>query len=299
QGLPGVHGFHGGNDWEFYKPVRENDEITPELVFTGFREKRSYFAGRSVMEYQEASYQNQRGELVAKASTWIVRAERQAARETGKYHQIELPHPWKEEELTAIEDQVLAEEIRGSTPRYWEDIEVGDPLGPVIKGPLGLTDMIAYCVGAAPIQVMAHHASLQLYRKHPAWAFRDPDTYALEPVYSVHYLKTAANAAGLPYPYDVGVQRHSWLINMLTNWMGDDGWIKKNHGEYRRFVYLSDCVWLTGRVTKKYVDADGEYVVDVRTESMNQRGEDVMPGWSTICLPSKTGYNPLDRRLER
>jgi len=298
QGLPGVHAFHSGNDWEFYKPIFEGDKITPESIFTGFEVKKSEFAGKMVIEYQEARFYNQRQELVSKAKVWLVRAERRAAREKGKYHQIKLPHPWTEEELRRVEEEVLAEKIRGSKVRYWEDVKVGEELVPVIKGPLGLTDMIAYCVGAASVQVLAHGASLRLYRKRPAWAFRDPNTFALEPIYGVHYNKAAANAAGLPYPYDIGAQRHCWLIHLLTNWMGDEGWLKRNYAEYRRFVYFSDVVWFKGRVTRKYIDEDGEYCVDIETSGVNQRGEETMPGHSTVVLPSReAGWWPLTSRL--
>lgn len=297
QGLPGVHAFHSGNDWKFHKPARLGDRIIPECIFTGFEEKPSRFAGRMVMEYQHANFYNQNGELLAETDLWLVRAERPAARSIGKYRDIRLPHPWTEEELAKIEEAVLNEEIRGARARYWEDVQIGDELCPVIKGPLGLTDMIAYCVGAAPVQLLAHGSALRLYRQHPAWGVRDPYTGAMEPVYSVHYNKAVANAVGLPYPYDVGAQRQCWLIQLLTNWMGDDGWLKRNRAEYRRFVYLSDVVWLTGRVVRKYVDEDGEYVVDIETHGFNQRGEDTIPGVSTVALPSRdAGTHPVLRR---
>ena len=168
----------------------------------------------------------------------------------------------------------------------------------MVKGPFGKTDMIAYCVGAAAVQIMAHRASLELYTRHPAWAFRDAETHSWEPVYGVHYNKAAANAAGLPYPYDVGAQRQGWLINLLTNWMSDDGWLKKNYAEYRFFVYHSDVVWLRGTVVRKYVDEDGEYCVDIKTSAINQRGENTMPGYSTVALPSRdNNVWPLDKRL--
>lgn len=286
-GLPGVHGFHSGNDWEFYRPVLVGDTITPECIFCGYKEKQSRFSGRLIMVREEARYYNQRGELVATAKTWNARAERRAARERGKYSHIKLPHPWTEEELKRIEEEVLSEEIRGSTPRYWEDVQVGEELHPVIKGPFGLTDMIAYCVGAQPVQLLAHGLSLRLYQRHPAWAFRDPNSCALEPIYGVHYNKAAANAAGLPYPYDVGTQRQCWLIHLLTNWMGDDGWLKRNYAEYRQFVFFSDVVRLGGRVTKKYIDENGEGCVDIETWAVNQRGDNTMPGHSAVLLPSR------------
>lgn len=285
QGLTGVQGFQTGADWTFYKPARPGDKITPECHFTGFDEKKSTFAGRMVMEYQESKYYNQDNELLAKVNLWITRVEREVSRSKGKYSGIQLPHPWTEEELTRVEEDVLNEEIRGGRVRYWEDVQVGEELTPVVKGPLGLSDMIAFCIGCAPIKIQAHGISLRNYRKHPAWAFRDYESCALEPVYSVHYNKSAALAVGVPYPYDVGIQRQCWLMHLLTNWMGDEGWLKKNYAEYRKFVYFSDVVWFRGKVTKKYIDEDGEYAVDIETHEINQRGEDTIPGHSTAVLP--------------
>ncbi|UCC90563.1 MAG: MaoC family dehydratase N-terminal domain-containing protein [Dehalococcoidia bacterium] len=298
QGLPGVHAFHSGNNWTFYKPIFVGDTIRPECIFTGFDVKPSSFAGKLVMEYQRANFYNQRDELVASTKAWLVRAERAAARGKGKYVGIQLPHPWKEDELKKVDEEVLNEQIQGDNPRYWEDVEVGDELPPVVKGPFGLTDIIAFCVGAAPVQIAAHGVQLQLYRKHPAWGFRDPVTHAWEPIYGVHYNRAAASSAGLPYPYDIGAQRQCWLINLLTNWVGDEGWLKSNYAEYRKFVYHSDVVWLKGEVIKNYIDENGEHCVDIETSGVNQRGEDTILGHSTVILPSREkGTWPVERRL--
>jgi len=300
QGLPGVHGFHSGNDWTFYRPLVLGDVITPEITFTGFEEKTSQFADKIIIEYQEARFFNQASVLIAKAKSWLIRAERKAAREKGKYHKLQLPHPYTEEELKKIEEEVLAEEVRSATPRFWEDVQVGEELPPVIKGPFGLTDEIAFCAGCMADRIYAHGMALRTYRSHPAWAFRDPDTYALEPIAGVHWNKWAAKAAGLPYIYDIGIQRQSWVIHLLTNWMGDEGWLKKNYAEYRKFVYFSDTVWLTGKVTKKHIDEDGEHCVDIETHGFNQRGEDTVPGYSTVVLPSREkNVWPLEHRLKR
>jgi len=298
QGLPGIQAFHSGNDWKFYKPIYIYDTITPECVFTGYDIKKSAFSGRIVMEYQRALFRNQHDELVAETDLYLVRAERSTARKTGKYSSLQVPHPWTDEEMEKVDADVLAEEVRGENPRYWEDVAVGEELQPIVKGIFGFTDFIAYTVGAAPVAVAAHGYQLRQYKKHPAWAFRDPETGAWEPVYGVHYLKSAAKAVGVPFCYDAGAERQSWLINLLTNWMGDTGWIKNNYAEYRKFVYLSDAVWLKGKVTNKYLDDNDEPCVDIETSAVNQRGEDTMPGTATIILPSRDrGTSPLDSRL--
>ncbi|MDY6970996.1 MAG: MaoC family dehydratase N-terminal domain-containing protein [Thermodesulfobacteriota bacterium] len=299
-GWRGLAGFHSASEMEFYKPMKLNDKIRPEETFKDFEgPKASQFAGRMVFDYFEDKYFNQNDEMVSKVIRLVIRTERQAARKKGKYKQIELPHPWTDEELKALEEEVLSEEIRGANPRYWEDVNVGDDLKPVVKGPLGLTDIVAMCVaGLAPAKLMAHGASLREYRKKPAWAFRDINTHALEPIYAVHYNKQAANAMGVPFSYDVGTQRHCWQIHLLTNWMGDDGFLKRSKAEYRKFVCLSEAVRISGKVTKKYTDEEGEFCVDVETHAINQRGEDVMPGEGTIALPSREkDLNPIAKRL--
>ena len=298
QGLPGIHADHSANDWKFYKPIYINDKITPECYFLGFDVKPSKFAGRTAFEYQRSDFRNQRGELVSSAYSMLVRYERQTAKKAGKYDAIQIPHPWTEEELAKVDEDVLAEEIRGSNPRYWEDVNVGDKLQPVVKGPFGMTDIIAYCVGAAPVVIAAHGVQLRNYKKHPAWAFRDPVDHAWEPVYGVHYLNAAARGAGARYAYDVGVQRNAWLINLLTNWMGDEGWLKLCYAEYRQFVYHSDVVWFHGEVARKYVDENGEYCVDIKLSGINQRGVDTIPGNATVILPSREkNTHPVDLRL--
>jgi acyl dehydratase len=80
--------------------------------------------------------------------------------------------------------------------------------------------------------------------------------------------------------------------------MGDDGWLKKSHVEFRKFVYFSDVVRLEGKVINKYIDDNGECCVDIETTAINQRNEMVMPGSGTVILPSRDNKTfPLDKRL--
>ncbi len=306
-GFRGLGTFHSGSDIYFYKPVYLGDKIRPECIFAGFDEPRAgskFSEGKTFFQHYENRYYNQKDELVVKILFWVFTFERGRAKAKGKYtgkrEPITIPHPWAEDELKKIEEQVLSEEIRGSNPRYWEDVEVGEELKSVVKGPLGLSDMMSFFIGGAtPIPRLGSlGVSLRQYRRHPAWAFRDPDTHALEPIFAVHYNHHAARTMAQPAAYDVGVQRHCWLTHLLTNWMGDDGWLKRCYAEYRRFVYFSDVVWFKGKVTGKYIDDDGECCVDIETSAVNQRGEEIMPGHSTVALPSREKESlPLDSRV--
>jgi len=292
-GWPGLGGFHAETRLTFGVPIRVGDFITPRVVFDGFDGpiEGSNFGGRRIKDYVRQEYRNQNGELVATFICSRMRFERTEMQKRRESRKIELPHPWTDEQLAAIEDDILAETPRGAVPRYWEDVNVGDELDLVTKGPIGLTDEIAYiAAGAAPIpRVASHSVALKRYRKHPKWAFRDPSTHALEPVYSVHYNDYAARLQGAQAAYDVGIQRTCWGIQHLTNWMGDAGALKAYDCQYRSHVYLSDVVRLGGRVEAKEIDADGDAIVRITTWARNQREQEVMPGTAVVKLPRRSG----------
>ena len=289
-GWPGLGGFHAETTLDFYKPIREGDRIKARVYFDGFDgPTESNFGGRRIKDFLRQEYWNQNDELVAKFICSRMRFERGEMQKRRESREIELPHPWKDAQLKAIEDDILAEQPRGPVPRYWDDVEIGDEIDLLTKGPIGLTDEIAFvAAGAAPIpRIAAHRVSLKRYRKHPKWAFRDPHTLALEPVYSVHYNDYAARLQGAQSAYDVGIQRTCWQIHSLTNWMGDAGKLKSATSQYRSHVYLSDVVRLGGRVEAKEVDSDGDPVVRLTTWAKNQRDQEVMPGTAVVALPKR------------
>ena len=112
--------------------------------------------------------------------------------------------------------------------------------------------------------------------------------------------KYAAELYGQPLPFAWGRQIVSWAINLLTNWMSDEGWLKKCFADVRGFVYLSDVVWFKGKVTNKYIDENNEYCVDIETTGVNQRGENVGPTKSTVILPSREAQTwPVAKRLPK
>lgn len=301
-GWPGLGSFHSGTTWRQYLPVYVGDTISATCRYDGFSGPRpSSFAGRMVTDHFTNTYTNQYGELVAEIEWQVVNYERAAARKKGTSASVDVPHRWEESELERIEAEVLAQQPRGEEPRWWDDVAVGDPVDTLTKGPIGLTDEVAFIAGGGtPIpRLKAHAASLHDYAAHPAWSFRDPVTGAQEPIYAVHYNEAAAKAMGVAFQYDVGFQRQCWQSHLLTHWHGDDGWVVEMSAQYRGFVYLSDVIELGGEVTDKRVEDDGEHVVEVTTWARNQRGDDVMPGSAVVALPVRDEQSPVARRARR
>jgi acyl dehydratase len=290
-GWPGLGGFHCETTMRFEQPIRVGDKITAKVIFDGFDGPTddSQFGGRRIKDYLRQEYRNQDDVLVATFICSRMRFERSEMQKRRETRKLELPHPWTDDEIEQIENDILGEAPRGATPRYWDDVEIGEEIPTITKGPLGLTDFIAYiAAGGAPVpRIAAHGVALRRYRKHPKWAFRDPATHALEPVYAVHYNDYAAKLQGAQIAYDVGVQRTSWGIHALTHWMGDAGRLLSLFGQYRAHVYLSDVLRLGGRVESKEIDAHGVHVVHLTTWATNQRQQNVMPGKATIALPTR------------
>ena len=295
-GWTGLGGFHAETTLTFHRDIRVDDRISARVVFDGFDGPvESSFGGRRIKDYVRQEYRNQKDELVATFICSRMRFERSEMQKRASSRAIEIPHPWTDEEIAAVEQQILAETRRGATPRYWDDVNVGDEIDVITKGPIGLTDEIAFvAAGAAPIpRIAAHRVSLKRYHKHPRWAFRDPRTHALEPVYSVHYNDYAARLQGAQAAYDVGIQRTCWGLHALTDWMGDTGFVKSVWQQYRSHVYLSDVIRLGGRVEAKEVDADGDHVVRLTTWAHNQREQNVMPGTAVVALPRRGAENKV------
>ena len=286
RGMPGIHAWHSGDEWEFYLPVLEGDTLTYTNELKEVKIKKSRMAGTTAIQYHDIRYYNQTGGLVARALDWCVRAGRSASGQKGKYRDIK-PASYTREELQRIYADYEREEIRGANPRYWEEVTIGDELTPVVKGPLSLRDIYAWLIGAGSPFLKAHGAALAFLNRHPGVDMVDAQTGVADVPELVHMEETRAQTIGIPGAYDYGCQRISWLGNLVANWMGDDGFLRKLRAELRRFNVVGDTTWLKGRVNKKYTQ-EGRHFVDIECRAENQRGEVTMPGTATVELPAKT-----------
>ena len=142
-----------------------------------------------------------------------------------------------------------AEEIRGSTPRYWEDVTVGDALPTMAKGPMTVTGFIAYAQGWGGLYIRANKLAWRQVSNHPglgiANRFGIPDCPE-----RVHWEPEFALMVGAPGAYDYGPERCSWLTHHLTNWMGDDGFLRRATCKIRRHNPEGDLLFIDGKVVR-------------------------------------------------
>jgi len=301
QGLPGVHGLHSGDGWRYLRPVFEGDELhaEKELVTCEFKSGRQ--ARKMLVQADEIRFFNQHDELVATQLMPAFRMERGDSKKTGKNASVERA-TYTAEEIARIDEELENERPRGAETRYWEDVEIGEPLDPVVKGPLTVPDMVAWLQGIGSPHVRAGKHWLAYRQRSPRVAVTDPETGIPQAVERVHWDGYMAAEIGMPSAYDYGSQRGGYATYFASLWHGDEGWLAELDVQYRGMVFLGDSYHLSGEVTEKWRGAEsGNAYVKATWRSFNQRGEDSMPGTVVFALPSRdTGAVrfPVDVRAD-
>lgn len=287
-GLPGVHAMWAGAEWTWHKPILRNDEISTNAHLKDLIEHQTRFAGRAFQQIYHVEFFNQQGDLVAEADSWCFRTDRDEARERGtKYKEVNAKpqRRYSDEELEAFFRLYANEEVRGSTPRYWEDVAEGEELRPLAKGPMTVTGFIAYAQGWGGLYIRANKLNWRQISAHPGLGIKNrfgiPDCPE-----RVHWEEEFAKMVGTPGAYDYGPERCSWLTHHLTNWIGDNGFLRKASCKIRRHNPEGDMLTITGKVTRKYAE-DGRHLVDIEQQAHNQDGELSVIGGGTVELPSK------------
>jgi acyl dehydratase len=285
--LRGVHAFYSASAREWWAPLRPGRRVARRNALVGVLDKPSEFAERAVHEWTGQVFQDDQGAILSGQYRLMIRTERTKARAKKKNDAIELA-AYTDEEIEAIEAQYDAEGPRGATTRWWEDVSVGDVVGPMVKGPLTVTDMICWHVGMGMglYGVRPLRLGYQNRKRIPRFFHRD-DQNVPDVMQRVHWDPEFARRAGNPTTFDYGRMRETWLIHLCTDWMGDDAWLWKLDCEFRKFNFVGDTQWLQGTVTDTYLAPGNRPAVDIDLVATNQRGEVTTPGHATVLLPSR------------
>ncbi len=147
----------------------------------------------------------------------------------------------------------------------WEDVEVDDEVTPLSK--------IA--------------TTLMLIR----WAGASGDFNPL------HYDNAFAEAQGVGTPIVHGALKRQWLVQLMTDWLGDLGTLRKFSCQYRAMDYpramqdmmtpaAGDTWTCKGKVTAKS-EEDGQRLVSCDIWVEKGDGERTTRGTATVALPSR------------
>ncbi|MFH1485977.1 MAG: MaoC/PaaZ C-terminal domain-containing protein [Chloroflexota bacterium] len=137
---------------------------------------------------------------------------------------------------------------------FFEDVEIGTEMTPLVK----------------------HPTTQQVVK----WAA------AVDDYYEIHYDKDFASEKDLPGVIIHGALKNAFLAQMMTDWIGVEGKLKKLGCSYRGMDSPGDTITCKGKVTNKYVK-DGEHHLECEIWMENGKGERTTPGAATVVIPSR------------
>lgn len=286
-GLSGVHAMWAGADWTWHKHVLRGDTISTQARLKDLIEHQTKFAGRAFQQIYTTEFFNQHGDKVAECDSWVFRTDRDEARERGtKYTEARgRVEQYTDEQIQEFYKLYEAEEIRGATPRYWEDVQEGEALPRMMKGPMTVTGFIAYAQGWGGLYIRANKLAAKMVMKHPGLGIKNrfgvPDCPE-----RVHWDEPFALEVGAPGAYDYGPERCSWLTHQLTNWIGDAGFLRKSKCQIRRHNPDGDAIFIDAVVTRKFIE-DGKHLVEIQQKAVTFRDELSASGAAIVELPSR------------
>jgi len=282
-GLPGIHAMYAGATFEFERRPQAGDRLAASATLQDLIERPSRFAGRSWQQIYRVLFTDQHGQLVCTGHSYCFRIERDSAREAGKYEPVHVT--WSPAQIAEIARRYREEEARrrGAETRYAQDVTVGERLPSVTKGPYTATTAIAYLLGWGGLYVRAHGDAFDLFSRHPALGI--PNEWGVpEPPERVHWDPDLARRVGVPGAYDYGPERVSWLSHIVTDWMGDDGFLQYLDVQVRRHNLIGELVTIDAVVTA--VDtATG--LIDIKIDAANQDGRESARGTAKVRLPTR------------
>lgn len=102
----------------------------------------------------------------------------------------------------------------------------------------------------------------------------------------IHYDKDWAISEGLPGSVVHGPLHGAFLCQVVTQWMGPEGWIQEFEYRIERPAIPGDTLTCQGKVIQQQ-GAEWPGVFRVELWSSNQRGEMVARGQAVVALPSR------------
>ncbi len=232
--LRGVHAFYSASAREWWAPLRADRRVWRRNAMVAVLDKPSEFAERAVHEWSANVFRDDEGTMLSGQYRLMIRTERSKAREKKKYDAIEIAQ-WTEDQIAELDAEYASYRRRGAEPRYWDDVDEGDTIGPLVKGPMLVTDMVCWHVGMGMGLYDVKPLALGVANRRRIPRFFKPDDQGIPDVQQrVHWDPEWARRAGNPTTYDYGRMRETWLIHLCTDWMGDDAWLWKLECSFRR-----------------------------------------------------------------
>jgi acyl-coenzyme A thioesterase PaaI-like protein len=228
---------YAGVDWVWFDHMRVGDDLiaTSELIDESENDGVITQSGR--VEFRSV------GRLIATATTTCLRPPGPA---TEVDDRPELRY--RPDQLEGIERTILAEGRRGSERRLPADAVPGSELGPLLKGPLSIMDVVAWCAGTQGVPSAG-------------------DNYS---------------EGGLEAQSATGPGVVAWIGQLIGDWMGDTGFLHRLSVTIDELPPLGSTTTITGRVQRSGSDGAAQVEISAR----DQDGMLTASATAVVMLPT-------------
>lgn len=269
-----------GEDWKFYLPIRPGDKIKVWNDRPQFEDITSLDGKgdrRFTMMPHDKYHLNQNDQLVSSYQLFLdmnwhpkLVLDRQPGNE----------YIYTMEELDYLDSLAAQEETYGARVRWWEDVKIGDKTRPVVTGPTDFKEPTpGMTMTFPPIREMLKQGGDMMMLQ------RDTVTHAYKRE-SYHDSDRAAQRLGHEKAWHFGVTDRNPMLRCLTNWIGDDGFIREYSWRHMAQSSVGDARVAWGKVTNKRIVND-EHLVDIEVWHENMRGNINGAAYATVRLLSK------------
>ncbi|MBL7492640.1 hypothetical protein I6A60_15845 [Frankia sp. AgB1.9] len=107
-----------------------------------------------------------------------------------------------------------------------------------------------------------------------------------EEFYYIHMDDEAGKAAGQGAAFGMGNLRWAYVLNALRAWIGDEAEIRELTLQFRAVNHKNDVLTTVGVVAEKKRE-NGENLVTLDVNVVNQDGVGTSPGRAVVSLPSR------------
>jgi acyl dehydratase len=269
----------GGVEYQWMEPIRLGDRLRATSVQKEFYEKRSGGGRRLNFVISELTYRNQDDAVVGKGTGTMIMAS-----QVGETLQMERQiRRYGEEELAELDRTFKAEKRTGDEPFFFDQVEVGHEIPAIVRGPLTIGDMVAWNAAIGPSYKAGRWGHLDL-QKSAHTAARNPVTGFSVKYSQQHEDFHLAAQRGMPGPFDNGVMRFAWVAPLITDWMGDGGFLRRLYVQVRQPGIYGDIQTYRGKVAGLDDEAG---VVRIEITGTNQEGEVSTRGEADVVLPRR------------
>ena len=298
--IPGSHMLFGGDEWWFPGPrIRPGDMLRSERLAFDYKIAHTSFAGPTMFQRGDTTYVNQLGEIVAKQRSTSIRYLVANARRLNSLQELEREPEWTDEELASVEREAMDyyKTFQDHVLRPFENVKDGDKLPQGVIGPHTVqsfsTEWRSYIMTVWGSRARdGRPTSTQQAGWLPEMS-SDQEKAVIDPSQTDglyhgpsrgHTIDRYAKLIGVPRAYGYGASMGAWVLDYVSNWAGEKGFVTHSNIQYRHPPLVGDVTYLNAVVDGTEADGEGGGQARLMVQMTTQTGVQMARGTVEVLL---------------